>query len=259
MTAALLCLAAALGCWPGRRAGRLRAARPVRLPDPGVLAARPLAAVPAALLAGLAGALLSTPVVAGLVAGAAALAVRAAQRRGRDQAAQRRAAALAEALGAVAAEVRAGRTLEEAAERAVAGGAEPGTAALLGPVLRSGAVPPDAGPLAPLLGRVAAAVQVSRRTGCSLAGVLAAMEDDLRAQRQAEQELRSSTAGPRASAAVLAGLPLLGLVMGSGVGADPWRVLTTTLPGTVLLVAGVALELAGTVWTARLVQRAVRR
>jgi tight adherence protein B len=47
--------------------------------------------------------------------------------------------------------------------------------------------------------------------------------------------------------------------MGSGVGADPWRVLTTTGTGTVLLVVGVALELAGTVWSARLVRRAVQR
>jgi tight adherence protein B len=87
--------------------------------------------------------------------------------------------------------------------------------------------------------------------------VTAAVEDDLRARLRAEEELRSAVAGPRASATVLAGLPVLGLLMGSGVGADPWRVLTTTGPGTVLLVLGVALELAGTAWTGRLVRRAV--
>ena len=48
---------------------------------------------------------------------------------------------------------------------------------------------------------------------------------------------------------LLAGLPLVGLAMGSGVGADPWRVLTTTGPGQVLLVAGSALELAGLPWS----------
>jgi tight adherence protein B len=87
--------------------------------------------------------------------------------------------------------------------------------------------------------------------------VAAAVEDDLRARARAETELRAAVAGPRASAAVLAGLPLVGLLMGSGVGADPWRVLTTTGTGTVLLVAGVALELAGVTWSARLVRRAV--
>jgi tight adherence protein B len=48
------------------------------------------------------------------------------------------------------------------------------------------------------------------------------------------------------------------LAMGSGVGADPWRVLTTTPAGSVLLVAGVSLELAGLEWSRRLVQRALR-
>jgi tight adherence protein B len=56
---------------------------------------------------------------------------------------------------------------------------------------------------------------------------------------------------------VLAGLPLLGLAMGSGVGADPWRVLTTTVAGQVLLVAGVAFEVVGLWWSRRLVGRAV--
>jgi tight adherence protein B len=46
--------------------------------------------------------------------------------------------------------------------------------------------------------------------------------------------------------------------MGSGVGADPWRVLTTTGTGQVLLVVGVGLELLGVLWSGRLVARAIR-
>jgi tight adherence protein B len=57
---------------------------------------------------------------------------------------------------------------------------------------------------------------------------------------------------------LLAGLPLVGLAMGSGIGADPWRVLTTTGSGQVLLVAGAAFELAGLAWSRRLVQRVLR-
>jgi tight adherence protein B len=112
--------------------------------------------------------------------------------------------------------------------------------------------------LADALQRISAAVRLSTRTGCSLAGVLAAVEDDLRARRRSREELRAATAGPGASAMVLAGLPALGLAMGSGVGADPWRVLTTTGTGQVLLVAGVALELTGLAWSRRLIRRAVR-
>jgi tight adherence protein B len=88
--------------------------------------------------------------------------------------------------------------------------------------------------------------------------VVSAVEDDLRARRRHRLELRAATAAPRASALLLAGLPLLGLAMGSGVGADPWAVLTTTATGQVLLVAGVALEVLGLTWSRRLVRRAVR-
>jgi tight adherence protein B len=101
-------------------------------------------------------------------------------------------------------------------------------------------------------------VLLSARTGCSLAAVTAAVEDDLRARHRLRLELRTATAGPRASAMLLAGLPVLGLAMGSGVGADPWRVLTTTGTGQLLLVLGVALELAGLSWTGYLVRRALR-
>jgi tight adherence protein B len=87
--------------------------------------------------------------------------------------------------------------------------------------------------------------------------VAGAVEDDLRARSRHRQELRAAVAAPRAGATVLAGLPVLGLAMGSGVGADPWAVLTTTGTGQVLLVAGVALELAGLAWSGRLVRRAL--
>ena len=82
------------------------------------------------------------------------------------------------------------------------------------------------------MARLAAAVRLSVRTGCSLAAVVGAVEDDLRARRRHRLELRSAVAGPRASAALLAALPLLAMLMGGGVGADPWRVLTTTGTGS---------------------------
>lgn len=262
MTPALLCLAAALLAWPsGARPGRLVSRPGVRAgrTPVAVLAGRGGVVVPA--LAALAtGALVSTPVVAALAGVCAGFVGRALQARGRAAAGQRRTRALVEALGVLTAEVRAGRSLAEATGAAVEGCPDPATAAALGPVLRLGEPPPggpDGGSAAALV-RIAAAVRLSAHTGCSLAGVLTAVEDDLRSRLRAEEELRSAVAGPRASAAVLAGLPVLGLLMGSGVGADPWRVLTTTAPGTVLLVVGVGLELAGTAWSAHLVRRAVQ-
>jgi tight adherence protein B len=263
MSPALLVLGVALLAWPSGAAGR-----PRRLTEPGWGGARPdlraLAGGPAgpwvfALGSGGAGALLSTPVVAALAAVCGVVAGRALQARGRTAAGERRTRALVEALGVLAAEVRAGRPLPEAATTAVDGCPDAGMARALEPVLRLGDPPtgPATDESARALVRIAAAVRLSTRTGCSLAGVVTAVEDDLRARLRAGEELRSAVAGPRASATVLAGLPLLGLLMGSGVGADPWRVLTTTGAGTALLVLGVALELAGLIWSARLVRRAV--
>jgi tight adherence protein B len=159
----------------------------------------------------------------------------------------------------LAAELRAGRSLPDATGTAVGGCPHPGAAAALGPALGPGSVAADLPEEArDALGRVVTAARVSARTGCSLAAAVTAAEDDLRAGLRTRAELGAALSGPRASAAVLAGLPVLGLLMGSGIGADPWRVLTTTPVGTVLLVVGVGLEAAGIAWSGRLAARAAR-
>ncbi|RBY84217.1 type II secretion system F family protein [Blastococcus sp. TF02A-26] len=252
---AVLLLAAAVLSWPARRPV-------VRLPpirrSASCTDAVPLPAT-AAVLAALAGAALSTPVVAGLAAAGAAAAVLGRRRRGRARVEEERVAGLTEALGALAAELRSGRPLEDAA---AAAGAACGDGAVAEALLRAVRAPAsfpapdrDAGAWDAAVARVAAAARLSVRTGCSLSAVVGAVEDDLRARRRHRLELRSALAGPRASAALLAGLPVLALLMGGGIGADPWRVLTTTGTGQVLLVLGVALEAAGLAWTARLVAR----
>jgi tight adherence protein B len=262
VTGGLLLLAAALALWPGRAA--LRRERRRSLTRRADAVPRPTAGVPlpavAAVAAGAVAALLSTPLVAALAGGCAALAARAELRRRADVQEEARLAALVEALTALGAELRGGRSLDEATRAAVAACADEDSGRALARAVRS---PEDgggrtAGGLGRALDRVAAAARLSARTGCSLAAVVGAVEDDLRARSRQRLELRSATAGSRASAALLAGLPVLGLVMGGGVGADPWRVLTTTLPGQLLLVAGVGLEVAGLAWSARLVSRAAR-
>jgi len=106
------------------------------------------------------------------------------------------------------------------------------------------------------LRRLAAAWQLSVSSGCSLAGVLDAVDADLRARRQLRRLLSGLLSGPRATAGLLAVLPVLGLAMGAGLGADPLHVLITTGPGQLALVAGVGLDVAGVLWTARLVRSA---
>jgi tight adherence protein B len=261
VTGPLVLLGAALLLWPDGRAVRrarwaeLAGGRPRRVPLPAL----PLPLVWGGAAAG-GGLIASTGLVAVLAGVTAALLARAELRRraaGREEAAL---SALAEALSALAAELRAGRTLEAAAAAAAATCADEGSGRALVLAVRSPAAAEVdvGGELGDALRRVSAAAVLSRRTGCSLAAVLAAVEDDLRARRRQRSDLHSATAGSRASALLLAGLPVLALAMGSGIGADPWRVLTTTPTGQVLLVAGAALEAAGLAWSSRLVRRAVR-
>lgn len=263
MTTALLAMALAALLWPDRRTERLgsvrrsaspRGPRRLRIDGP------PLPAL-AAGAAVLATAAVSTALVA-LVAGVlAAVAARAWQHRRRADRTGVQLSALTEGLGALAAELRSGRSLAAATDAAMTACGDEECGRSLARAVRAPAdLPPATGPteMSDALRRISAAVLLSTRTGCSLAGVLSAVEDDLRARRRHRAELRTATAGPGASALVLAGLPVLGLAMGSGVGADPWRVLTTTGAGQVLLVAGVALELAGLAWSRRLIQHVLR-
>ncbi len=258
LTALLLSLAMVVLPPPRRRTGqRLRTAWADGLPAVAGSPAAP--ALVGIVVAGVVS-VASTVLVAVLAGGCALLGARAAIGRSAGHREERRLSGLLEALGALVAELRSGRTVEAASAGAARSCPDEGAAEALVRALRA----PDL-PLPPLTGgafadaveRIASAVRLSGRTGCSLAAVLAAVEDDVRARLRHARELRTAVAGPRASAALLAGLPLLGLAMGGGIGADPWRVLTTTGTGQVLLVLGVALEVVGLAWTARLVQSAV--
>jgi tight adherence protein B len=259
VSGALLAAALAVLLWPAGGTGRRirQLAMDAEVPRPWTAAVS--TPVAAAVAAGAVAAALSTPLVAGLAASLAFVAGRSWAGRVRARRSADRLRSLTEGLGALGAELRSGRSFEAATEAAVAACADDECGAALARALRipGTAAPPD-DELGAALDRVSAGVLLSARTGCSLAAVAAAVEDDLRAGQRLRQELRTATAGPRASAMLLAGLPLVGLSMGSGVGADPWRVLTTTGPGQVLLVVGVALEVLGLLWSERLVRRAVR-
>ena len=261
MSAALGCLAVAVLLWADERAlRRLRVvgAREPTAPRSAVPTTGPLLIGAVGCTTAVVGAVLSTALVAVLAAGCAALAVRAWAGRRRTAAEDTAVAALTEALGVMAAELRSGRSLEAATGAAVAAcaSADEECARALATALRApGAPSAGGGPFDRALARVSGAVLLSARTGCSLAAVLGAVEEDLRARRGQQLELQSATAGARASATLLAALPLLGLAMGNGVGADPWGVLTSTGTGQLLLVAGVVLEVAGLAWSGRLVRR----
>jgi tight adherence protein B len=64
-------------------------------------------------------------------------------------------------------------------------------------------------------------------------------------------------AGPRASGTVLAVLPLLGVLLGEGMGAHPVHVLLATPIGQTLLALGTTLIATGLYWITRLTTRTV--
>ncbi|WP_433330596.1 type II secretion system F family protein [Spirillospora sp. CA-294931] len=103
---------------------------------------------------------------------------------------------------------------------------------------------------------LAACWRVGAERGGTLATVLDGLAEALRDDEAQRQEVAVQLAGPRATARLLAVLPVLGLAMSAAMGGNPLVFLFTTLPGVACLVVGVGLDLTGLWWTQRLVQSA---
>ncbi|RKS06420.1 tight adherence protein B [Nocardiopsis sp. Huas11] len=99
--------------------------------------------------------------------------------------------------------------------------------------------------------------EVAADTGAGLADVVDTLAAELTEQEEQRAEAIARTAGPRTTAMVLSGLPLVGLLMASGLGGSPLVFLFTTPLGLACLVLGVALDLLGAWWTLRMVRSAL--
>lgn len=95
---------------------------------------------------------------------------------------------------------------------------------------------------------MAAAWQVAHRTGAGLADALSSVADAIRARAASARLVRSELASARATARLMAVLPLLTLLMGSGMGGDPVGTLLDTQVGLACLAGGVVLMAVGLAW-----------
>jgi tight adherence protein B len=105
---------------------------------------------------------------------------------------------------------------------------------------------------------VGLAWQLGEDTGTALAVVLSRVADDLAAADDQRRAVAVALAGPRASAAVLSGLPVVGLGLGAAMGARPWQFLLGPTSGRAVCCAGVLLDVAGVLWMRRILRRAGR-
>jgi tight adherence protein B len=210
-------LRAVRGVAPAPRLGR--AVRYPRL-APAVLAGA--FAIPVAMLAG--------PVGGAVVAVYVLVVASYGLRRSREVARTRARSRALDALAALAADLRAGL-------------APDGARAAVQPLV-------DSVPL--VRDRVAAAWRVADVTGAPLADLLDRLEVDLRSLDRVRLAAAAHAAGTRATAGLLAVLPVAGIGVGYGMGADPLHVLLHTPAGAGCVAAAVLLQLAGLAWTGRL-------
>lgn len=107
------------------------------------------------------------------------------------------------------------------------------------------------------LARLAGAWRLAEQHGLALADLLAANRTDLVGRIRFGRRTEAVLAGARASGAVLAGLPVLGILLGEAMGAAPMRVLLGGGVGGVLLALGAGFVAVGLIWTDAITGRVI--
>ncbi len=106
---------------------------------------------------------------------------------------------------------------------------------------------------------VASAWTVAQGTGAGLATILGQVASSARDAQATRRLVAAELSSAQATARLVAALPVVTLVMGSGIGGDPWWFLLRTTPGLVCLAVGVGLAFLGLAWIDRIAGQVMRR
>ncbi|MEV0213943.1 hypothetical protein [Micromonospora sp. NPDC050695] len=200
--------------------------------DGGFAAVRGVRSARVLLLAGLVGAgvgaVIGGPVAGVALAGYGTLVVRGLVRRRANRRAERIRRRGLDQLCGLAADLRAGVPVPPVIEVASAGGSDR------------------------LRQLTSAAVRLADRTGAPLAELVERIEADARATDRGLAAAAAQAAGARATAWLLAALPVGGIGLGYAIGVDPVAVLLHSTVGGVCAVLAVALQVVGLFWAERL-------
>ncbi|MCV7014320.1 type II secretion system F family protein, partial [Mycolicibacterium madagascariense] len=106
--------------------------------------------------------------------------------------------------------------------------------------------------------RLAACWSLAQTQGLAIVALVRAAERDIVERERFASQVTAGMAGARATTAILAGLPVLGVALGHLIGAQPLRFLLGDAVGRWLLLVGVTLACAGLWWSDRITGRILR-
>jgi tight adherence protein B len=103
--------------------------------------------------------------------------------------------------------------------------------------------------------RLAVCWRLASDQGLAIATLMRAAQRDIAERQRFSARVSSSMAGARATATILAGLPVLGVLLGQLIGARPLSFLLSGHAGGWLLVVGSLLACGGLLWCDRITDR----
>jgi len=103
--------------------------------------------------------------------------------------------------------------------------------------------------------RLAVCWQLAADHGLAIATLMRAAQRDIAERQRFSARVAAGMAGARATAAILGGLPVLGVLLGQLIGARPLSFLLSGHAGGWLLVVGSSLTCGGLLWSDRITDR----